>query len=81
MGDELPHRNWDDYVQYGFISTGQTIRWRDAILGFNLGAVFAAYMKGRGFVGIGRIKTSAQMIRDVLIKDKPFLDLNLQCKK
>jgi uncharacterized protein len=77
---EGPHRSWDDYVQFGFISAGQGIRWRDAMLGFNPGDVFAAYLKRHGFVGIGRIKTSAQMIRDVLIRDKPVLDLKLQCK-
>lgn len=76
---EGPHRNWDDYVEFGFISAGQGIRWRDAMLGFNPGDVFAAYLKRHGFVGIGRIKTSAQMIRDVRIGNKPILDLKLQC--
>jgi hypothetical protein len=78
---EGPHRDWDDYVEFGFISAGQGIRWRDAMLGFNPGDVFAAYLKRHGFVGIGRIRTSAQMIRDVRIGNKPILDLKLQCKK
>ena len=76
---EGPHRDWDDYVEFGFISAGQGIRWRDAMLGFNPGDVFAAYLKRHGFVGIGRIKTSAQMVRDVRIGNKPILDLKLQC--
>jgi uncharacterized protein len=77
---EGEHRNWDDYVQFGFISAGQGARWRDAMLGFNQGDVFAAYLKGRGFTGIGRIKTRAQMIRDVRIGGKCILDLSLCCK-
>ena len=30
---EGPTRNWDDYIAFGFISAGQGIRWRDAMLG------------------------------------------------
>ena len=51
---ESPHRNWDDYVEFGFISAGQGARWRDAMLGFREGDVFAAYLKRRGFVGVGK---------------------------
>src|SRR3989304_10336932 len=77
---EGPHRNWDDYVQFGFISAGQGMRWRDAMLGFNPGDVFVAYLKGRGFVGVGRIKSRAQMIRDARIDGKPVLTLALRCR-
>ena len=73
------HRNWDDYRKYGFISAGQGERWRDAMLGFYPGDVFAAYLKRHGFVGIGRILTSARMIRDVRINGKRLLDLTLRC--
>src|SRR3989338_1226278 len=48
---EGPHRNWDDYIQFGFISAGQGTRWRDAMLGFNEGDIFVAYLKRLGFVG------------------------------
>jgi uncharacterized protein len=78
---EGPHRNWDDYVEFAFISAGQGQRWRDAMLGFNPGDIFTAYLKGKGFVGIGRIKTAAKMIRDVRsIEGIPILDLPLLCK-
>jgi uncharacterized protein len=77
---EGQHRNWDDYVEFGFISAGQGSKWRDAMLGFNPGDAFAAYLKRHGFVGIGRIKTSAQMIRDVRIGNKSILDEKLRCK-
>jgi hypothetical protein len=77
---EGPHRTWEDYIEFGFISAGQGTRWRDAMLGFNPGDVFAAYLKKHGFVGIGRIKRKAQMIRDARIGSKPLLDLRLRCK-
>lgn len=76
-----PHRKWEDYVKFGFISAGQGVRWRDAMLGFNPGDVFAAYLKRKGFVGIGRIETRAQMIRDVRINGTRLLDLPLVCRK
>jgi len=77
---EGPHRNWDDYVQFGFISAGQGMRWRDAMLGFNPGDSVVAYMKRHGFVGVGKIETRAMMIRDVKVAGKPLLSLSLRCQ-
>lgn len=75
-----PHRNWDDYVQFGFISAGQGPQWRKEMSRFALGDVFAAYLNRKGFVGIGRIKTRAKMIRDVVVGRKTLLSLPLRCQ-
>ena len=77
---EHQHRDWDDYVEFGFISAGQGVRWRDAMLGFQEGDVVAAYLKKYGFVGIGRITARAKPIRDVMIKGKALLQHKLRCK-
>ena len=74
------HRNWEDYVKYGFISAGQGKRWRDAMLGFQKGDVIAAYIKRHGFVGVGKIIQPAKRIRDVEIGGKQLLDLDLAAK-
>ena len=76
---EGQHRNWDDYVNYGFISAGQGPRWRDAMLGFKPGDIVAAYLKRHGYVGIARILAPALMASSILIKDKPLLSLPLIC--
>lgn len=76
---EGPHRNWDDYMAFGFISAGQGIRWRDAMLGLEKGDVIAAYLKNHGFVGIGCVTECAKPIRDVTIKGKPLLSYPLHC--
>jgi hypothetical protein len=76
---EGPHRNWDDYVQFGFISAGGAPRWRDAMLGFNPGDVIAAYLKGKGFVGIGKVTSKAKMVRTVLVDGRSLLALPLKC--
>ena len=73
------HRNWDDYTGYGFISAGQAPRFRDAMLGFEEGDVIAAYLKGRGFVGIGQITHKAKPVRDVYIGNIPLLQKDLAC--
>jgi len=72
-------RNWNDYLKFGFISAGQAPRFRDAMLGFETGDIIAAYLKGRGFVGIGRISQKAKPIKDVFIGNKPLLKESLEC--
>lgn len=76
---EGPHRQWEDYVNFGFISAGQGLRWRDSIRGFNAGDVFVAYLKRHGFVGVGRIQSSAKMIRDIIVGGKSLLSLPMKC--
>ena len=76
---EGPHRNWDDYRRYGFISAGQGLRWRNSMLRFQKGDVVAAYLKGRGFVGIGVITKPAERIRNVEIGGQRLLDIKLAC--
>jgi uncharacterized protein len=77
---EGAHRNWDDYVTFGFISAGQGPRWRDAMLGFNEGDAVAAYLGRRGFVGVGRILSCARRIREVRINGCGLLELPLRCR-
>ncbi len=74
---ECGGRNWDDFRKYGYISAGWGTRYRDAMLGFHEGDIVVAHLKGHGYVGIGRILSGAQMIRDVRIEGKRLLDLPL----
>lgn len=76
---EGAHRNWDDYVEYGFISAGQAPRFRDAIQSLQVGDVVAAYLKGHGFVGVGQVTQGAKPVRDVLLGSVPLLQKKLVC--
>jgi hypothetical protein len=83
---ECHRRNWDDYKTFGFISGGgEKDRWQKAMMGFEEGDVFAAYLKRKksegGFVGVGIIKERAKPIREVMINGKPLLSHNLKCKE
>lgn len=51
------------------------------MLGFQPGDVVAAYLKGRGFVGIGKIKKEARPIRQVMIHNMSLLSFDLRCPK
>jgi hypothetical protein len=75
-----PHRRWSDCKRWGFISAGQGVRWRDAIREFQVGDTIAAYVKGDGFVGIGRITQKAKPIRSVMINGQPLATCELSCK-
>lgn len=75
---EGDHRCWEDYREFGFISAGQGLRWRDAMLGFEEGDVVAAYLKSHGFVGIGIVIAKAKPIRDVTVRGKPLLSYSLR---
>lgn len=77
---EGDHRNWDDYVKYGFISAGQAPRFRDAMLSFEVGDVIAAYLPKCGYLGIGRITQQALPIKKVFINNTPLLSLPLMCQ-
>lgn len=76
---EGPHRNWDDYVKYGFISAGQAPKYRDAMLSFEVGDVIAAYLPKHGYIGVGKIIQEALPINQVLINGSSILSLPLVC--
>lgn len=78
---ESPHRHWDDYRQFGYISAGQGVRWRDPMLQFHVGDLIAAYLKGHGYVGIGRIVARAQPIRNVCVDGVSLLSRPLRCER
>lgn len=74
-----PCRQWEDYREHSFISAGQGPQWRNAIQNFSEGDVFAAFLKKKGFVGIGQILEPAKPIREVKINGKSLLKLPLLC--
>ncbi len=76
VGEGL-HRNWADMKGFGFISAGGGKRWRDAIRGFQEGDVAAAYLKGKGFVGIGKVLKRARPVREVMVSTGSILSCGL----
>jgi hypothetical protein len=70
-------RCWEDFVKFGFISAGGHSRFKSAMISFEEGDVFAAYIKGYGFSGIGKIIQKAIPVKDVKIDGKFLLEKTL----
>ena len=70
-------RVWEDCRRIGFITAGGDPRWRDPMLGFEVGDLAAAYLKGHGFVGIARILERAAIACRFQIDGKGLGDLGL----
>ncbi len=74
---EGSHRNWDDCVRLGFLSAGQGSQWRDQILELVEGDVVVAYLKGSGYVGVGKVVNRAVPYLDFRYEGRPLHDCNL----
>lgn len=70
---EGEHRNWEDNREYGFISAGQGEWYSSALQRLSVGDEVFAYMKGRGYVGYGRVTQEATMIKDFVIEGGELL--------
>jgi uncharacterized protein len=77
---EGPRRCWADCRKYGFISAGGGKLWGEQIQSLFVGDVVAAYLSGRGYVGIGIITEPAAMAKDFRVENKRLSELDLECK-
>lgn len=48
-------RNWDDCLKYGFLAAGGKPQWNAPIRALTEGDIVVAYLKGRGYVGVGTV--------------------------
>jgi hypothetical protein len=79
---EGEHRNWDDNRRYGFIGAGQGEWFSSALERLSVDDEIFAYMKGRGYVGYGRVSEEAVMISDFVVEgDQPLLQMPLIAPK
>lgn len=61
---EGPHRNWDDEIRYGYISSGGGKRYSSPLNQLFVGARVFAYIPGVGYVGVGTVTEPAQPVID-----------------
>ena len=64
------HRCWLDCKKYGFLSAGQHEKWSNPIRTLESGDIIAAFLKGNGYVGIGRVKEKAIRVNNFKINGK-----------
>lgn len=78
---EGDHRLWVDCKKFGFLAAGQGKNWSDQIRGLKVGDVVVAFLKGRGYVGVGIVKEEAVRANDFLIDGKHLTEIpDLKCK-
>ena len=70
-------RNWDDCKRYNFLCAGGGPKWRDQILGLELGDIVVAYLKSRGYVGVGVVTAPAIPYRDYRHDGQPLGSFDL----
>lgn len=75
---EGDHRCWQDCRRFGFLSAGQDRKWSDPIRTLENGDIVVAYLKGRGYVGIGRVSEKAVRVNNFLFEGKSLKEQNLK---
>lgn len=75
---EGQHRDWEDCKRFGFLSAGQHPKWSDQIRTLEVGDIVIPYLKGRGYVGIGRVTEKAVPVLDFRINKKSLNSYDLQ---
>lgn len=70
-------RQWNACVEYNFVSAGQELIYNQPLLNLQVDDVIAAFITGRGYVGIGIVQEPAIDIKDFYFKDKKLADLNI----
>lgn len=70
------HRCWEDCMQYGL--AGQHPKYSSPMRTLEAGDIVIAYLKGFGYVGIGKVLEKAVRINDFKIDLKPLSQFDLQ---
>ena len=76
---EGPSRNWDDCRQFGFLAAGGGRKWSKQLEKIKIGDTVIAYLKGYGYVGIGKVTSTSTpatkfVVNGVLIKELPLIN-------
>jgi hypothetical protein len=76
---EGPSRNWDDCRQFGFLAAGGGRKWSKQLEKIKIGDTVIAYLKGYGYVGIGKVTSTSTpatkfLVNGNLIKELPLIN-------
>jgi hypothetical protein len=64
VGGDYPHRKWDDCCRLGFLAAGYGKRFSSQLSRLEVGDIIAAYLKRKGYIGIGRVTAKSVPVRD-----------------
>jgi uncharacterized protein len=69
---EGPQRSWDDCRKFGFLAAGGGRNWSEQLDSLNQGDVAVAYLKGKGFAGVGIVNQPAVRVKQFRHKGQPL---------
>ena len=68
--DNTNNRDWQDYVDYGFITAGQGKQWSEPLKSLEINDIVVTYIKSKGYSGVGKVIQKAVPIRTYKFKNK-----------
>jgi len=71
---EGDHRDWEDCKKYGFICAGGDPKWSDPLLRLNEDDIVLAYLKTKGYVGLGKVTNKRVKAIDFIYKGKKLFE-------
>lgn len=74
---EGPHRLWEDMQKYGFLAAGGGRIYSGRLDQLGIGDPLFAYQKQAGYVGYGKISSTAVMVKEFEVDGTPLLELPL----
>ena len=79
---EGPHRNWDDEIKYGYVSSGGGKKCTGPLSQLFVGCRVFVYIPGTGYVGVGTVTETAQPVTEFMVEvngePKTLLDVPLK---
>lgn len=73
----INRRNWDACVEFGFFSAGQGLQYSNPLYKLQVGDIVAAYISGKGYVGVGEVLETATPIRNFKFNGIHLNELNI----
>ena len=70
-------RAWEDCRNFGFLAAGQGVQWSGPLKTLNAGDIVVAYLKRKGYVGIGKVVEKAKQVLDFRFDGKSLKSQNL----
>lgn len=72
---EGDHRDWIDCLTYNFVSAGGDPKWSDPLKRLQIGDIIIAYLKSKGYVGVGRVTQTRVKAAEFKVNGTPLRDL------
>ena len=74
-------RDWNDCSTYGFLCAGGDPKWRDPLKRLVKDDIVIAYLKGKGYVGIGIVTSGIQKAIDFKTHDGKLINFKVELEQ